>query len=100
MPDGGTDPTLALRLGLTRNGYTPVPIVGPDVPGKGAGKRPGVDGWQKLDAATLTRPRTLAGMRAKARAALAEGPGKPNTPGDIWAWDLVRDLLRLTGGAH
>lgn len=52
------------------------------------------------DFITAAKPQTLAGMQAKDRAALADGKGEPNTTGDIWAWNLVHDLLRLTGGTH
>jgi hypothetical protein len=57
------------------------------------------------DAIHAARPQTLAGMRAKALAAKAEartpeGSEAPdNCPAETWSWDLVNDLLRLTGGA-
>lgn len=57
------------------------------------------------DAIDDARPVTLAGMRAKALAAKAEARGPDgsespgNGPAENWAWDLVNDLLRLTGGA-
>jgi hypothetical protein len=41
----GGDPT-KLRLLLLRNGYPPVPIYGPTVKVKSAGKRPPMDEWQ------------------------------------------------------
>ena len=50
-------------------------------------------------------PVTLAGMRAKALAAKAEArcpDGSEeyrSSPAGSWSWDLVNDLLRLTGGA-
>jgi hypothetical protein len=43
----GADPT-ALRLLLLRNGYRPVPIIGPMVKVKSAGKRPPMTGWQDI----------------------------------------------------
>ena len=43
----GADPT-ALRLQVRRNGYWPVPIAGPTVKTKAAGKRPLMDEWQKI----------------------------------------------------
>lgn len=65
--------------------------------------------WQAYevsrDAIHDARPVTLAGMRAKALAAKAEalspdGTENPgNCPAETWSWDLVNDLLRLTGGA-
>jgi hypothetical protein len=39
----GGDPT-RLRLQLLRNGYQPVPIIGPTVKTKSAGKRPPMNG--------------------------------------------------------
>ena len=57
------------------------------------------------DAIHDARPITLAGMRAKALAAKAEalrpdGTEDPDgTAAANWSWDLVNDLLRLTGGA-
>jgi hypothetical protein len=56
------------------------------------------------DAIHAARPVTLEGMRAKALAAKAEardpdGSEEPDScPAETWAWDLVNDLLRLTGG--
>lgn len=65
--------------------------------------------WQAYlvsrDAIHDARPVTLAGMRAKALAAKAEalnpdGSEVPeHTAAAHWSWDLVNDLLRLTGGA-
>lgn len=43
------DALTSLRLMLLRNGYTPLPVVGPTAPGKSPGKRPGIDGWQAVD---------------------------------------------------
>lgn len=64
--------------------------------------------WQAYaasrDAIDAAKPQTLAGMRAKALAAKAEacrpdGTEEPgNCPAENWSWDLVNDLLRLTGG--
>lgn len=57
------------------------------------------------DAIHAAQPVTMAGMRAKALVAKAEarkpdGSEDPcSTPAEHWAWDLVNDLLRLTGGA-
>lgn len=57
------------------------------------------------DAIHDARPQTLAGMRAKALAAKAEarkpdGSEDPcSTAAEHWAWELVNDLLRLTGSA-
>jgi hypothetical protein len=56
------------------------------------------------NAIAAARPQTVFGMVAKARAAKAEarcldGIERPNNcPAADWAWDLVNDLLRLTGG--
>ena len=53
---------------------------------------------------SAAKPKALAGMLAKARAAKAEalcpdGSEKPeNTPGQRWAWDLVGDLLAGKAG--
>lgn len=49
MPDGGfhTDPT-ALRLRLLDNGFKPVPVSGPTMQVKGAGKRPMMTGWDNV----------------------------------------------------
>lgn len=53
-----------------------------------------------IDAAA---PQTLAGMVAKARAAKAEalnldGTESPEgSPAESWAWDLLNDLLQITG---
>jgi putative DNA primase/helicase len=44
---GDGDPT-TLRLLLLRNGYRPVPIIGPTVKTKSAGKRPPMTGWQDI----------------------------------------------------
>lgn len=49
------------------------------------------------------KPRTIAGMQAKARAAKAEAKGPDGrddpygTHAEKWAWDLVRDLLGSVG---
>ena len=43
------NPLTALRLRLLRNGYTPLPVVGPNYPGKSPGKRPGIPEWQSVD---------------------------------------------------
>jgi hypothetical protein len=43
----GVNPT-TLRLQLLRNGYRPVPIIGPRVKIKSAGKRPPMTGWQDI----------------------------------------------------
>jgi len=57
------------------------------------------------DAIFDAKPVTMAGMLAKARAAKAEartpsGVEDPdNSPAELWAWDLVNDLLRLEGMA-
>ena len=57
------------------------------------------------DAISDAQPQTLAGMRAKALVAKVEarnpdGAEEPSsTPAEHWSWDLVNDLLRLTGGA-
>jgi hypothetical protein len=56
------------------------------------------------DAISEAQPQTLAGMRAKALAAKSDArtpDGSENPDGtmaETWAWDLVNDLLRLTGG--
>lgn len=58
-----------------------------------------------LDALGNAEPQTLAGMRAKALAAKAEALNTDGTetpdfcPASGFAWDLLNDLLRLTGGA-
>jgi hypothetical protein len=57
------------------------------------------------DAVAKAQPMTLAGLAAKARVAKAEAlqpDGKEvyaNSAAGNWAWDLVNDLIRLTGGA-
>ena len=57
------------------------------------------------DAIHDAQPQTLAGMRAKALVAKTEAlrpDGTEDPDGTVaphWAWDLVNDLLRLTGGA-
>ena len=57
------------------------------------------------DAIHDAQPQTLAGMRAKALAAKAEARSPDgseeyrSSPAGSWSWDLVNDLLRLTGGA-
>ena len=43
-----SEATLALRLQLLANGYEPIPVVGPEAPGKSAGKRPDLKGWQSV----------------------------------------------------
>jgi hypothetical protein len=58
-----------------------------------------------MNAVSDARPQTLEGMQAKARAAKAEAllpDGSESSDGSIaapWAWDIVNDMLRLTGGA-
>ena len=58
-----------------------------------------------MDAISEARPQTLAGLQAKALAAKAEalnpdGTEQPsNTIAAHWGWDIVNDMLRLTGGA-
>ena len=56
MSATGHDPITALRLRLLANGYEPIPVVGPDAPGKSPGKRPGIKAWQTvaLDAAMVS----------------------------------------------
>jgi hypothetical protein len=57
------------------------------------------------DAITAAKPQTMAGLIAKARAAKAEATDfdgvemshGSGTMGEIWAWDLVNDLVRLEG---
>ena len=57
------------------------------------------------DAIGEAKPQTLAGLRAKALVAKLEArnPDGSETPestmGGTWAWDLLHDILRLTGGA-
>ena len=57
------------------------------------------------DAIHDARPVTMAGMRAKALAAKAEARSPDgseeyrSSAAGSWSWDLVNDLLRLTGGA-
>ncbi len=57
------------------------------------------------DAISDAKPQTMAGMLAKARAAIAEarrldGTEEPEgTPAATWAFDLANDLLRLHGAA-
>ena len=54
-----------------------------------------------IDAIDEAKPRTLAGLRAKALAARLEAGAAAHwqeTKGGDWAWDLVQDLVRLTGG--
>jgi hypothetical protein len=65
--------------------------------------------WQAYEVSRDTigdaKPQTLAGMRAKALVAKAEaltpdGSEQPSgSMAEAWSWDLVNDLLRLTGGA-
>ena len=56
------------------------------------------------DAIGEAEPQTLAGMRAKAlvaklEATMPDGSEMPNgTVGGDWAWDLLHDILRLSGG--
>lgn len=58
-----------------------------------------------LEAISASKPQTMAGILAKARAAKAEarnqdGSESPsNCMAEAWAWDAVNDLLRLHGGA-
>jgi hypothetical protein len=58
-----------------------------------------------MDAISNAQPSTLEGLQAKACAAKAEArtpDGSEHPDGSIaahWSWDLVNDLLRLTGGA-
>ena len=64
--------------------------------------------WQACcrthDFISAAKPKTLAGMLAKARAAKAvalnsDGSENPEgTPGLYWAWDLMNDLLAGTAG--
>jgi hypothetical protein len=57
------------------------------------------------DAITASRPLTMAGIVAKAKAARFEGRhldgtvGTPSSTADHWAWDITSDLLRLHGEA-
>lgn len=44
-----SDPISALRLRLLANNYEPIPVVGPDFPGKSPGKRPLLDSWQSVE---------------------------------------------------
>jgi putative DNA primase/helicase len=37
-----------IRLALSRNGYRPVPVLGPHVAMKAAGKRPMMKGWETV----------------------------------------------------
>lgn len=48
MFTAGHDPITGLRLRLLANGYEPIPVVGPDAPGKSPGKRPGIKEWQTV----------------------------------------------------
>jgi hypothetical protein len=58
-----------------------------------------------MDAISNAQPRTLEGLQAKACAAKAEArtpDGREHPDGSIaarWSWDLVNDLLWMTGGA-
>jgi hypothetical protein len=58
---------------------------------------------QSFRAISATQPKTLEGMMAKARAAKAEArrPNGTEEPagsmGEVWAWDLVNDLIALGG---
>jgi hypothetical protein len=58
-----------------------------------------------MDAISDAKPLTLTGVQAKALAAKAEAlnpDGSEHPDGSIaahWAWDIVNDMLRLTGGA-
>jgi hypothetical protein len=60
--------------------------------------------WQAYvrtyDGIKVARPQTHSGILAKARAAKAdaEGPDGTECPPE-WAWDIVNDLLRLSGRA-
>jgi hypothetical protein len=56
------------------------------------------------DAIAAAKPKTIAGMLTKARAAKVEashpdGRERPEGQAAIWAWDLVNDLIRLNGSA-
>lgn len=56
------------------------------------------------DAIADAKPKTIAGMLAKARAAKVEafqpdGERRPEGQAAIWAWDLVNDLIRINGSA-
>ena len=73
------------------------------------------DEWEGPKCAAMTRtcelirdakPQTMAGVVAKARAAKAEALGPSGeeqvdftSEAGAWAWDVLNDLLRLTGGA-
>ena len=56
------------------------------------------------DAIGEAEPQTLEGLRAKAlvaklEATMPDGSEMPNgTVGGDWAWDLLHDILRLSGG--
>jgi hypothetical protein len=56
---------------------------------------------QSRDAITEAKPGTLEGLIAKARAAKHQARRKDGTEepagsmGEVWAWDLVNDLLRI-----
>ena len=55
------------------------------------------------DFITESKPQTLAGVLAKARAARHEAVDRdgdecwPGSMGEAWAFDIVNDLLRVTG---
>ena len=49
-----------------------------------------------FDAIATAKPRTMAGILAKARATKAEFMGEDET---CWSWHIVNDLLRRHGGA-
>ncbi|WP_043839332.1 hypothetical protein [Muricoccus aerilatus] len=61
--------------------------------------------WQAYernrDAISAAVPMTMAGIVAKALAARAEARGSDETVhgtvAELWAWDLVKDLVRLEG---
>ncbi|MFT8247232.1 bifunctional DNA primase/polymerase, partial [Roseomonas sp. BN140053] len=48
------DPITELRLQLLSAGYEPIPVVGPDAPGKSPGKRPALREWQSVSLDTDT----------------------------------------------
>lgn len=48
MTEAVTDDLTELRLSLHRNGYLPVPVLGPHVDAKAAGKRPAMKSWETI----------------------------------------------------
>ncbi len=65
-----------------------------------AGEGPaGVAHDASRDLIAAAEPQTMAGMLAKARAALAEDDPGTDFASDAheWAWDVMMDLLRLAG---